>query len=322
MQLSVVIPVWNDPEGLRRLLAQIAELGVFSQVVVVDDASSPACNAGAIGVDPSSYPLALKYLRIRKNRGAGHARNQGLKHVTGSHVLFFDSDDLFTPQIAALVGSLQEREFDFCIFKHVDSRIRAAGGYGLLAGDERRWQEAGAQGRLGALSSAGAVKLCTIAAYPWNKIYRTAFLREQNIRCTEISIHNDIEIHWMSFLRAENILYSDHICSEHFVTKGQSRLTNKTGRERFEVMQALANVQDEFATRPDILPFLEPYVGFYIDLFGWITEQLEPELHGEFRHKAQEFLRQHLTVLLYTLATVNNSALGTRINGILRGQAL
>lgn len=322
MQLSLIIPVWNDPKGLKRILEQVAQLRVFSQVVVVDDASTIPCAPKDIGIDPASYPLALKYRRIRKNRGAGYARNLGLKYATGSHVLFFDSDDLFTPDIVTLVDNLQGQEFDFCIFKHVDSRIRAEGGYGLLAGDERRWQNARAVGALGNLAPTGAAKLCTIAAYPWNKIYRAAFLRSRKIRCTEISIHNDIEIHWMSFLRAQDILYSDLICCEHFVTKGQSRLTNKTGRERFEVLQALANVQDEFARNPQILPFLEPFVNFYVDLFGWITKQLETELHGDFLREVQNFLRQHLNVALYTLATAENPALGARINRILKGQAL
>ena len=321
MELSLVIPVWNDPKGLYRLLMQIADLGVFSQVVVVDDASAPACSPKMIGL-AADYPLALKYCRVRKNRGAGYARNLGLKHVTGSHVVFFDSDDLFTDEIVNLAARLQGREFDFCIFKHVDSRVRAMGEYGLLASDERRWQDAGATGPLGVLSGAGAATLCTIAAYPWNKIYRTAFLRDHNIRCTEISIHNDIEIHWMSFLRAENILYSDLIACEHFVTKGQSRLTNKTGRERFEVLQALATVQDVFRNNPKTLPFLEPYVGFYVGLFGWINKQLEPELQGDFLLAVQGFLYQHLDVVFYTLATADNPDLGTEINGILKGQQL
>lgn len=322
MQLSVVIPVYNDPEGLRRLLAQIGALGVFSQVVVVDDASTVACSPKNLGIDPASYPLALKYHRLRKNRGAGYARNQGLKLVTGSHVLFFDSDDLFTDDITLLLADLQDQAFDFCIFKHVDSRVRAKGLYGLLHSDEWRWQEAGAKGDLGQLSRIGATVLCTIAAYPWNKIYRTDFLRDENIRCTEISIHNDIEIHWMSFLRARTVLYSDRICCEHFVAPGKSRLTNKTGRERLEVVRALSNVQREFGSNPTTLPFLEAFVGFYMGLFGWINQQIDPSLRDDFHRAIRHFLRADLTPTLYTLACQHNPDLGRRILRLLRGHPL
>lgn len=322
MQLSVVIPVYNDPEGLHRLLVQIGALGIFSQVVVVDDASTVSCRPKDIGIDPAQYPIALKYLRIRKNRGAGHARNQGLKLVTGSHVLFFDSDDLFVDGIVSLVADLQDQDFDFCIFKHVDSRVRAKGEYGLLDSDEAIWQEVGAIGTLDTLTARAATHLCRVAAYPWNKIYRTEFLRSQNIRCTEISIHNDIEIHWISFLRAQTILLSNRICCEHFVIKNQNRLTNKTGRERFEVLQALASVQREFCNNPEFLPFLESFVGFYMGLFDWIIKQLEPSLHAEFHHAMRHFLYTELSPALFTLATTRNPDLGRRIIGILRGQTL
>jgi len=322
MKLSVVIPVWNDPKGLRRLLDQIADMGVFSQVVVIDDASTVSCSPKALGIDPDRYPLAFKYQRLKQNRGAGHARNLGLKLATGSHVIFFDSDDLFTAEFSQLAASLTGREFDFCVFKHVDSRVRENGSYGPLALDEQRWQDSGATGALGVLSPKQAVQLCAIAAYPWNKIYRKTFLQEQKISCTEIRIHNDVEIHWMGFLRAQNILYSDLVCCEHFVAEGMARLTNRTGRERFDVLQALANVQDEFSRAPQALPFLPNFVSFYIGLFGWITEQLEPDLHAPFRHAVQAHLHSHLSLPLYTLATTGNPELGARINRIMKGQPI
>jgi len=322
MKLSVVIPAWNDPEGLRRLLQQIADMAVFSQVIVVDDASDPACPPESLGIDLENYPVALDYLRLAENRGAGYARNQGLARATGDHVIFFDSDDLFTEEFPHLISRLQSREFDFCIFKHVDSRIRDEGGYGMLPGDEQRWQNAQAKGSLGLLAPIHAGVLCTVAAYPWNKIYRTGFLRDNDIHCTEISIHNDIELHWMGFLRAETILYSDLQCCEHFVAAGERRLTNRSGAERFEVLQALAKIQDEFANHPQLLPYLGPFVSFYTGLFGWINEQLESELQAPFHQAVQMFYSEHLNAPLYSLACLDNPVLGARINNILKGNPL
>lgn len=320
MKLSLVIPVFNDPEGVGRLLAQVVTLGLFAEVVIVDDASENRSDPAALGLNPATLPFKLQYHRVRKNRGAGYARNKGLSLCSGSHVIFFDSDDLFTDGFTLLVDRLQGREFDFCIFKHVDSRVRAQGGSGLLASDEERWQDADAHGALGTLSAEGAQVLCTVAAYPWNKIYRVDFLRENAIRCTEIPVHNDIEIHWMGFLHAQIILYSDLICCEHFVAEGRGRLTNRRGRDRFAVTEALIEVQKALGTNPQTRSFIVPFTGFYIGLFHWIEAQLVEDLHRPFRELIQEFLRQNLPLEHYIRVVDTDPELGLRINRILKGQ--
>lgn len=53
--LAVVIPVWNLPEDLAALLGQIADLGVFSEVIVVDDASDLDCRPEAMGFSPKGW---------------------------------------------------------------------------------------------------------------------------------------------------------------------------------------------------------------------------------------------------------------------------
>lgn len=320
MKLSLVIPVFNDPEGVGRLLAQVVTLGLFAEVVVIDDASENRSDPAALGLDPDTLPFALKYHRVRKNRGAGYARNKGLSLCSGSHVIFFDSDDLFTDGFSLLVARLQDRDFDFCIFKHVDSRVRAQGGYGLLPSDEERWENAEARGALGTLPPEAAQILCTVAAYPWNKIYRVDFLRKNNIRCTEIPVHNDIEIHWMGFLHAQTILYSDLICCEHFVAEGQKRLTNRRGRERFAVTEALVAVQKALGTTPQTRSFIVPFTGFYVGLFHWIEAQLVEDLHRPFRELIQDFLRRNLPLEHYIRVVDTDPELGLRINRILKGR--
>lgn len=41
--LAIVIPVWNLPQDLAALLGQIADMGIFSQVIISDDASDLDC---------------------------------------------------------------------------------------------------------------------------------------------------------------------------------------------------------------------------------------------------------------------------------------
>ena len=86
--------------------------------------------------------------------------------------------------------------------------------------------------------------------------------------------------------------------------------------------QALANVQDTFTKYPETQRFLAPFTQFYIGLFDWIQQQLLEELQPSFRTEVQAFLRAHLSVGQYTIATTDDPDLGRRINQILKGQRL
>lgn len=320
MKTSLVIPVWNDPNGLRQLLTQAIGMGLFSQIIIVDDASDPPCDPNRLGIQTTARGLELVYLRNPRNQGAGHARNIGLKHVTGSHVLFFDSDDQLRPELIALIRSLSGHSFDFCLFKHGDSRQLAAGLEAPLPLDDEIWNRAGATRPLDQLSPAQAEALCLISAYPWNKIYRTGFLHDNQICCTEIPVHNDAELHWVSFIKAQTILYSNQPCCRHFVHENGQRLTNRRQQERLEVFQALNHICDAIEQTPGGGRFLVPYLTFCNRLFHWITHQaLDPELHAPFLEKARDFLLHRVRPEYLALLNRHAPESGVGLNAVLAG---
>lgn len=324
MTLCVVIPVWNDPAGLGRLLGQVLTMPVFDQIIISDDASDPAAGPYSLGLASQMAEALAKdprllWLRSDAQRGAGHARNMALDVITASHVIFFDSDDLFLPEFSVLIPELHGLDFDFCVFRHVDSRNRERGGFGPLGSDDGVWVAADAMtARPTLLALKGAAQLCRISAYPWNKIYRTDFLRETGIRCTEIPVHNDLELHWMSFLKARRILTSRRMCCEHFVEVDGQRLTNRSGIERFAVFQALHALQDALDRNPHRMDFLVPFAEFYTRLFGWIADKLEADLRDRFAAKARAFVLARMTEPQFTLIAQRNPGVATRINRMLR----
>jgi len=328
MTLSLVIPVWNDPEHLLELLDQAVNLRLFSQIIIADDASDPPCDPAQLGFDSNGFDGELLYLRSDRQRGAGHARNIGLDAVSGSHVLFFDADDRLLPGLALLLQDLQGHSFDFCLFKHADSRQQAEGLERPLPLDAQIWQQAGIQpggqagdaGTLHQLSTAQAEQLCLISAYPWNKIYRTTFLRDQGIRCTEIPVHNDAALHWLSFIKAQTILASNRLGCTHVVEKGGSRLTNRRQRDRLQVFQALEQICDALESSPGGGRFIVPYLGFCDRLFTWILNQaLDPGLRPQFQHRACAHLLARLRPEYVTLFAQADPAAAARLNAILAG---
>jgi glycosyltransferase involved in cell wall biosynthesis len=344
MTLSIIIPVYNDPEGLTRLLRQLQDMAVFDQIIVSDDASDDTsrdasdqasditCRPADLGFDEEA--MGVTYLLSPEQRGAGHARNQALAEVTSDHVLFFDSDDLLSPDFPGLIQSLsqsmQDMAFDFCIFRHIDSRSRSradGGTPGPMVSDQLLWDAlvAGqADGLAGDLDSprqldpAEVATLAMVAAYPWNKIYRTGFLREHNIRCTEILVHNDIELHWSSFLRAERVFATTQLGCEHFVAEDGTRLTNRRGRERLHVFEALTPLHGILHQTGKEVLFLLPLVRFYIRLFDWILQRLEVQYRESFHQKVSQFLLAQHSPATISFVAAQDLELARQINAHIR----
>lgn len=291
MTLTVIIPAHNDEGPLHRLLRHMRKLQFADRIIVVDDGSEPAIAFEPLTVEVGLPPDRVTLLRHDHSRGAGAARNLALQHVTTEYVMFLDADDLPLRELPDLLLDLKGREFDFCIFQHHDNRCSAEGRWGQMPEDRALWRSAGTDiGALSRVSRAAAKHLCQTANYPWNKIYRTDFLREHNIRCTEIAVHNDVELHWRSFLNAKTILASDRFGVIHYVASGQGRLTNRNGPERLQVFTALSRVSAELHARRELDAFTLPFYRFAAGLLGWIGSFIRKDLLDDFTRKAHSFL--------------------------------
>ena len=288
MTLTLAIPAHNDAEPLARLLARAAALASVARVVVVDDGSDAPLEADALRA-ASGLGDRLSLLRHDRPRGPGAARNAALDRVETDYLLYLDADDLPTRELDPLMADLAGRAFDFCLFQHHDTRLEQELRWGQPTYDQNFWTAAGvALGALSPVPPAAAAYLAQTANYPWNKIYCTAFLREHGIACTEILVHEDVELHWRSFLNAGTILASDRVGVIHFLAHEGDRLTNRDGPERLEVFGPLARIAAEIAAREDS-PLALPFARFALGLIGWIEGNLRGEFHAELATRAAAF---------------------------------
>lgn len=287
LDLALVIPVWNDADGLARLLEQARSLNVFSQIVVVDD-----------GSDVPAQAPGCTLIRHDTSRGGGVARNTGLAAVTAPHVLFFDADDLLTDALPLLLADLAGQEFDFCLFKHADSRVGAEPRWGQPDFDDRLWAEAGhAVSALKPAVPEALPLLAQTANYPWNKIYRTDFLRTHQIGCATTKVHQDIPLHWLGFFHARRVLVSDRICAWHHIAP-KGRLSNRAGAERLEVFAALDPVVAA-TTTPDWRAALARFLPGLLD---WGAVRITTDLRPRFDQAARDWLGQNIAPWLDDIA--------------------
>ena len=296
--LSVVVPERNNPVGLEALLDMIGRIPAVAQVVIVDDASD------SWTAEDSSWTLEggarVTMRRLPTRSGAGVARNKAMALVDQSMTLFFDSDDSLYPGLDALIRQLHPREFDFCMFRHDHSR--APGGFGMLQTDEVLWSRVRATGRIPQDSPLdlstdldARVQMSRVAAFPWNKVYRTDFLRDSAIQCGSTLVHNDILLHWHSFHATTRILMADSSLAAHTVDARAANLTNLAGLERLELFIALAESAQLMTTRPVGDPLRSAFFCFALDVMTWAQETVHARVALDFARMRREFLLRYLT---------------------------
>lgn len=119
MDLSVIIPIYNTEEGLRRCLDSVLASSYRDfEVILVDDGStdksSEICREYA-GKDPR-----IRLIR-QENQGVSAARNRALEESRGKWILFVDSDDEISPDFPELVVRKEYEDQDLLIFDFFDS---------------------------------------------------------------------------------------------------------------------------------------------------------------------------------------------------------
>ncbi|WP_328855600.1 CDP-glycerol:glycerophosphate glycerophosphotransferase [Microbispora hainanensis] len=110
-RLSVIIPIYDVEPYLAGCLASVAaQTWQDIEVVMVDDGSPDGSAEIAAGFAARDDRFRL----IRQaNAGLGAARNTGVRHATGEHLMFLDSDDLLPAHaLECLLASLERTGSD------------------------------------------------------------------------------------------------------------------------------------------------------------------------------------------------------------------
>lgn len=96
--VTLVVPVRDDPEGVARLLDSLRIADGVGEVIVVDDGSSdPDRLAAVVGDDRGADAVPTQLLRHAVSLGPGAARNAGAARARSDLVAFVDADCVVTP---------------------------------------------------------------------------------------------------------------------------------------------------------------------------------------------------------------------------------
>ena len=114
--LTIIIPAFNDVEGLRVVLNGVVDLAATRgwPVLVIDDGSTDSTPELL-----KSYQERIRVIRHHSNRGYGASLKAGILAANTENVLFIDADGQHDfNQIPELADALNKRE---CVFTARDS---------------------------------------------------------------------------------------------------------------------------------------------------------------------------------------------------------
>jgi len=104
--LSVIIPYYNAPDQLDRLLTSIGKSrnAPSHEIVVVDDGSDRDKHVSVSALGKRYRKLPVRVVSLRNNKGPAIARNRGVAAARGKFVVFLDGDVEVFPDTLAQIA--------------------------------------------------------------------------------------------------------------------------------------------------------------------------------------------------------------------------
>ena len=179
MRYSVIIPVYNAKETLRRCLDSLVRQQFSDyELLLINDGSTDGSDA--ICREYANTYSCVRYF-VKENSGVSSARNLGLEQAEGEYILFVDSDDYVSEDYFALLShTLESNAVDLLMF-----------GYRNFGGASTEWDT----GVFCEETESGVAKRISFAVcqYLFSSLLSKAFKR-QIIERDNIRFSNDLAI--------------------------------------------------------------------------------------------------------------------------------
>ena len=245
--VSVIIPIYNVRSFIERGLKNVLVQNYPDfEILLSDDGSTD-------GSYEECQRWASKDSRIRvlhqENKGAGAARNHGIKEAKGEFIYFFDIDDEIYPHLLDYcVRTMNEKEVDFICFGYENVETT----YNSKVIVDFPETHITSNSDLRDLYVDQFVM--KVNGFPWNKFYRKSFLDKHHLRYEDQRIQQDEVFNLNCYRYLEKAYLSPEVLYTYYVyEKGNTRsrfIPNrfdiyKSVREHFEELKDFWSMSDK-----------------------------------------------------------------------------
>lgn len=182
VKVSVIVPICNVEKYLRKCLDSIMNQTLKDiEIILINDASPDS--SADIMKEYEAKDARIKCIYLDANLMMGGARNRGIDIAEGEYLTFVDADDyLELSMLEKLYHSAKAVNSDmvFCNYHYVREDGSIIKDVALFPPEfDGELKEGKKKGIINKL------------AYPWGKLFRTAYFNQENIRFPEGIIYED-----------------------------------------------------------------------------------------------------------------------------------
>lgn len=217
VQYSIIIPVYNGEQCIRRCLDSIYGQGLKEEdfeVICVNDASTDG--TAQVVLEYGDSHRNLKLINHETNRRQGAGRNTGVKAAVGDYILYLDADDTFCPHALPMLKEelgkykdLDILKFDYILVKEGKEKecVAHSDSQDVMTGRE-------------------FIQRNAIPWVPWMCTYRRRFLVENDLFFEENVLFEDADYVMNSIRHASRIKYASIIVYRYEIYETQTSQIN------------------------------------------------------------------------------------------------
>ncbi|MDR2526892.1 MAG: glycosyltransferase family 2 protein [Rickettsiales bacterium] len=204
IKISAVIPIYNAEKYLERCINSVINQNIEKEIICIDDGSTD--NTRHILNDICQKNKMIKVV-FQKNKGAGFARNVGLKEAQGEYIHFLDSDDYLHSAYIYKAAYDNARSNALDIIRCKTFTIDDKTGEEIYSKRNlQEWLDNDAFNRVINFQENPIVFVKSCPA-PWCGLFRTEFLKQNNIEFNGLKCVNDRSFWVHSFIKADRVMF-------------------------------------------------------------------------------------------------------------------
>ena len=285
--ISVIIPVYNAQDGIKRCVDSLLNQSFKNlEIILLNDGSKD----NSLNI-LKEYELKYSFVRVidKQNEGVAVTRNKGILLAEGEYIMFMDNDDFVdSDYIETFYQAIHEKNLDLVIggYKRVnqDNQI-------IFSQDiqQSEWSK-------------------YIIMAPWAKVYRTEFLKTNNLEFFDYGIGEDIIFNLAASKTTDKIGLLDYKGYNWYYNNQSISNTSQRGfSPEIDILVLFSKILELGKPSELVVYYLKRYYVWYL-LFSGKSSSDQEFIHQYIRIK--EWLKENK--LISTISPLSKKVQGER----------